>query len=153
MEIGEVPVFTDPAECGRHLMHCHIEDDLAVVNGRFDPMHAGHASLIQEAFARHSAVLVLVNSDASIRKLGKTVRRPQEERICMLRRLPGVVGVGVFDEKDPCAFMKAMNEAWGVKAACLVKGMDYDKVLVPESEHVGRVMCLETAFNVRSSDL
>ena len=59
---------------------------LAVTNGCFDLLHRGHAVYLERARAEADALLVLVNSDASVRAL-KGPTRPlqcQEDRAFLL---------------------------------------------------------------------
>ncbi len=45
-------------------------------NGVFDLLHVGHVALLEAARAEGSALLVAVNSDASVRRLAKGTGRP-----------------------------------------------------------------------------
>ena len=72
---------------------------LAVTNGCFDLMHRGHASYLLEARACADALLVLLNSDASVRAL-KGPERPlvgERDRAYLLASLRAVDRVVIFD--------------------------------------------------------
>ena len=72
---------------------------LVVTNGCFDLMHRGHASYLIEAAKLGDELLVLINSDASVRKL-KGDTRPlvsQNDRAYLLAALESVSKVVVFD--------------------------------------------------------
>ena len=72
---------------------------LAVTNGCFDLMHRGHASYLAEARNSADALLVLINSDASVRAL-KGESRPvvtEHDRAFMLASLRAVDRVVIFD--------------------------------------------------------
>ena len=58
-------------------------------NGCFDLLHPGHVTYLEEARSLGDALLVAVNTDASVRRLGKGELRPGNI-ICYIRpvRLP-----------------------------------------------------------------
>src|SRR5919107_307617 len=72
---------------------------LVFTNGCFDILHVGHARYLASARALGDALLVAVNSDASVRRL-KGEGRPvmnEAERAEMLAALAAVDFVTVFD--------------------------------------------------------
>ena len=72
---------------------------LVVTNGCFDLMHRGHAQYLAAARAEGEALLVLLNSDASVRRL-KGPSRPvnsELDRAYMLGALASVDRVVIFD--------------------------------------------------------
>jgi len=75
---------------------------LAVTNGCFDVLHRGHAEALQAARAEADALIVLLNSDASVRAL-KGPERPvfgEQDRAVVLGALECVDGVVVFAGTD-----------------------------------------------------
>ena len=73
---------------------------LVFTNGCFDLLHAGHVRYLRQARALGDALLVALNSDASVRAL-KGPSRPvtsQEDRAEILRALASVDCVVAFDE-------------------------------------------------------
>ena len=92
-------------------------------NGVFDVLHVGHVAIL-EAAARHGQRLVVgVNSDASVRRLGKGADRPiQSElnRATLIGALRCVDAVVVFGEDTPLSVVQHL------KPDVLVKGGDYD---------------------------
>ena len=74
---------------------------LVVTNGCFDLLHRGHATYLAAARAQGDALLVLVNSDASVREL-KGPSRPivdEYSRAFLLASLRAVDAAMVFDGK------------------------------------------------------
>lgn len=72
---------------------------LAVTNGCFDIMHRGHAEYLSRARNCADALLVLLNSDASVSSL-KGPTRPlvsQDDRAFLLNSLRAVDRVVIFD--------------------------------------------------------
>jgi D-beta-D-heptose 7-phosphate kinase/D-beta-D-heptose 1-phosphate adenosyltransferase len=91
-------------------------------NGVFDLLHVGHVSLLEAARAEGAALVVGVNSDASVRRLGKGAGRPvvpQDARARVLAALAAVDCVVLFDEDTPRELIEAL------RPDVLVKGADY----------------------------
>ena len=94
---------------------------LVVTNGCFDIMHRGHAAYLREARALGDALLVLVNSDASVRRL-KGETRPvvgEVDRAFMLCALAAVDRVVIFDSE------RCDRELAALAPDIYVKGGDY----------------------------
>ena len=93
-------------------------------NGVFDLLHTGHVSLLEAARAEGDALVVGVNSDASVRRLGKGADRPvvrEGERARVVAALASVDCVVVFDEDTPLALIRT------IRPDVLVKGADYQR--------------------------
>jgi len=72
---------------------------LVVTNGCFDLMHRGHADYLYRARCEGDAMLILINSDASVRAL-KGPSRPvvnEYDRAFLLASLAAVDAVVIFD--------------------------------------------------------
>ena len=94
---------------------------LVVTNGCFDIMHRGHAAYLRDAREQGDALLVLINSDASVRRL-KGETRPvvaQADRAFMLCALAAVDRVVVFDGE------RCDRELAALAPDVYVKGGDY----------------------------
>lgn len=102
---------------------------LVFTNGVFDILHVGHVTLLDQARALGDALVVGVNSDASVRRLKGPARPivPLRERMEMLAGLKAVDYVVPFGEDTPARIIAE------VRPAVLVKGGDYRK-----SQIVGR---------------
>ncbi|PTB21345.1 D-glycero-beta-D-manno-heptose 1-phosphate adenylyltransferase [Trinickia symbiotica] len=99
-------------------------------NGVFDILHRGHVSYLAEARALGACLIVGVNSDTSVRMLGKGDDRPinrEEDRMALLAALESVDWVVRFEEKTPIDLIAAL------RPDILVKGGDYDMDALPES--------------------
>jgi D-glycero-beta-D-manno-heptose 1-phosphate adenylyltransferase len=99
-------------------------------NGVFDILHRGHVTYLADAKAMGSCLIVGVNSDASVRLLGKGDDRPinsQADRMALLAALESVDWVVGFEERTPIELIEA------VRPDILVKGGDYDMDALPES--------------------
>lgn len=96
---------------------------IAFTNGVFDVLHVGHVAVLEAAAAEGDRLVVGVNSDASVRRLGKGDDRPihgQANRARLLAALRCVDAVVVFDADTPLALVQA------IQPDVLVKGGDYD---------------------------
>ena len=103
---------------------------LVFTNGVFDILHRGHATYLAQARALGAALVVAVNSDASVRLLGKGDDRPlnpEGDRAALLAALQSVDLVTVFEEREPLRALEA------VRPDIYVKGGDYDMATIPES--------------------
>jgi rfaE bifunctional protein nucleotidyltransferase chain/domain len=90
----------------------------------FDLLHTGHVTLLEAARAEGDALVVGVNSDASVRRLGKGGDRPlvgEAERARVVAALASVDCVVVFDEDTPLALIRR------IRPDVLVKGADYQR--------------------------
>lgn len=77
---------------------------LVFTNGCFDILHRGHVSYLQQAAKIGASLIVALNSDASVRRLGKGDQRPinsLEDRMAVLAALSCVDAVYHFDDDTP----------------------------------------------------
>ncbi|MEK6643613.1 MAG: bifunctional heptose 7-phosphate kinase/heptose 1-phosphate adenyltransferase [Planctomycetota bacterium] len=116
-------------------------EKIAFTNGCFDLLHAGHVGNF--AFCKeHADVLVVgLNSDASVQRLGKGTNRPivgQADRAAVLSAISDVDYVVVFDEDTPLTLIEA------IVPDVLLKGADWaGKTVVGQSiveKHGGKVL-------------
>ena len=104
---------------------------LVLTNGVFDLLHRGHVTYLARARALGASLVVAVNSDASVRRLGKGDDRPvnsEADRAAVLAALESVSLVTVFDETVPLPVVEI------VRPDVYVKGGDYDMTTVPEAQ-------------------
>jgi rfaE bifunctional protein nucleotidyltransferase chain/domain len=96
--------LADPADLARRI--ALLPRPLVFTNGCFDILHRGHVTYLAQARALGASLLVAVNTDASVRRLGKGQDRPintQEDRMAVLAALECVSLVTWFDEDTPIA--------------------------------------------------
>jgi D-beta-D-heptose 7-phosphate kinase/D-beta-D-heptose 1-phosphate adenosyltransferase len=98
-------------------------------NGVFDLLHPGHVRYLREARALGDALIVGLNSDASVRRNKGPERpvNPEAERAEVLAALACVGAVVIFDEDTPAEIVRA------IQPDVLVKGADW-----PADQIVGR---------------
>ena len=114
---------------------------LVFTNGVFDLLHVGHVALLEAARAEGDALLVAVNSDASVRGLGKGAERPvvpERERARLVAALQCVDAVVLFDEATPLTLIRRL------RPDVLAKGADYARDAIVGGDDVegwgGRVV-------------
>ncbi len=96
---------------------------LVFTNGVFDILHRGHATYLAQAREMGACLVVGVNSDASVRMLGKGDDRPlnhEADRMALLAALGAVDLVAMFREQTPVELIRL------VRPDIYVKGGDYD---------------------------
>lgn len=94
---------------------------VAVTNGCFDLLHAGHVAYLEEAAGLADRLVVAVNDDASVARLkgrGRPVT-PLEQRMAVLQGLAAVDWVVPFTEDTPERLVGRLQPD------ILVKGGDY----------------------------
>jgi len=92
-------------------------------NGVFDVLHRGHVTYLEQARGLGASLVVAVNTDRSVRSLGKGAERPLnplDDRMAVLAALACVDLVVPFDEETPRELIVACLPD------ILVKGGDYD---------------------------
>ena len=95
---------------------------LVFTNGVFDVLHRGHVTCLDQARALGASLVVAVNSDASVRRLGKGDDRPLNslaDRMAVLAALAAVDLVVAFDGDTPRDLVVAC------RPDVLAKGGDY----------------------------
>lgn len=95
---------------------------LVFTNGVFDILHRGHVTYLAQARALGASMLVALNSDASVRRLGKGDDRPinvLEDRLAVMAALECVSLVTWFEEDTPIERIRS------AQPDVLVKGGDW----------------------------
>jgi len=112
--------FCPPVDLARRA--AALARPLVFTNGCFDILHRGHVTYLAQARALGESLVVAVNSDASVRRLGKGEERPVnrlEDRMALLAALESVSLVTWFDEDTPLSTILVC------KPEVLVKGGDW----------------------------
>ena len=125
---------------------------IVMTNGCFDLLHVGHVRTLEAARRLGDALVVAVNTDASVRRLDKAPGRPivpDRERAEVLAALACVDYVVLFDEPDPRRAVLALEPD------VLVKGGDWSPDTIIGREEVeargGRVVALPDIPGVRTT--
>lgn len=123
-----------PADaCVRAVANAMWPRPLVFTNGVFDILHRGHVTYLDETAQLGATLIVALNTDASVRRLGKGADRPinsLEDRMALVASLACVSWVTSFDEDTPLELIQAL------RPDIIVKGGDYDMNLLPETAAV-----------------
>lgn len=95
---------------------------LVFTNGCFDILHRGHVTYLAQARALGASMIVALNSDASVKRLGKGDDRPVNalaDRLAVMASLESVSLVTWFDEDTP------LSRILDCRPDILVKGGDW----------------------------
>ncbi len=109
---------------------CEAGGRVVFTNGCFDLLHPGHVSYLRVARSLGDALVVGLNSDASVRRLKGQPRPvvPEKDRAAVLEALESVDAVIIFGEDTPIRLMRELEPA------VYVKGGDYRIEDLPEAE-------------------
>ncbi|HRD91790.1 MAG TPA: adenylyltransferase/cytidyltransferase family protein [Accumulibacter sp.] len=127
---------------------------LVFSNGCFDIVHRGHVTLLAQARSLGAALIVAVNSDASVKRLGKGEDRPVNslaDRLALIAALEAVTLVTWFDEDTP------LQRILDCRPEVLVKGGDWPVEQIVGNREVrgwgGRVWSLPFIHQTSTSAL
>lgn len=127
---------------------------IVLTNGVFDILHRGHVTYLAQAASLGKSLVVAVNSDESVRMLGKGPDRPintEADRAAVLAALESVDVVVIFEDKVPLEVVKK------VRPDIYVKGGDYEIAQLPEAEVVhsygGKVVTVAFEFDRSTTKL
>jgi rfaE bifunctional protein nucleotidyltransferase chain/domain len=108
----------------------HLPRPWVFTNGVFDVLHRGHVVYLAQARELGGSLIVALNTDASVRRLGKGDDRPlnrDADRAIVMASQEAVSLVTWFDEDTP---VEIIGE---IRPDILVKGGDYDMSKLPET--------------------
>lgn len=115
---------------------------LVFTNGVFDVLHRGHVTYLAQARALGASLILALNSDSSVKRLGKGPDRPVnalEDRLAVAAALESVSLVTWFEEDTPLALILKC------RPDVLVKGGDW-----PVEKIVGAKEVLASGGKVES---
>ena len=108
----------------------HLPRPWVFTNGVFDVLHRGHVMYLAQARALGATLIVALNTDASVRRLGKGDDRPlnqEQDRAIVMASQEAVSLVTFFEEDTPQQIIQE------IRPDILVKGGDYDMRKLPET--------------------
>lgn len=141
-------------ECAAMMLRGELVRPLVFTNGVFDILHRGHVACLEAAAGLGAMLVVALNTDASVRRLGKGDDRPVntlEDRAAVLAGLSCVDLVTEFSEDTPQDLIAQL------RPDIIVKGGDYDMQLLPETALVeswgGRAVAIPFEFERSTTSL
>ena len=124
---------------------------IVFTNGCFDILHVGHVRYLAAARSKGDALVLGLNSDASVKSI-KPDKRPivdQDQRAEVLSGLACVDYITIFDEPDPLALIRT------IKPDVLIKGADWEEAEIIGSDVVksygGNVVRIEVVPGISTS--
>ena len=127
---------------------------LVFTNGVFDLLHAGHVTYLEQAKALGRSLVIGVNSDGSVKLLGKGDNRPFNklvDRMIVLAALECVDFVVPFERETPIDLIKI------VKPDILVKGGDWAVENIVGSTEVarwgGRTVSIPFEYTISTTEI
>jgi len=151
--MSAIKILSGDSLCAERARLRAAGEKLVFTNGVFDILHVGHVRYLAAARALGDALLVAINSDASVRKL-KGAGRPlinEDERAEILAALRATSYVTIFDDVSPRSLIAQLLPD------VLVKGGDYALDEIHGREEVeaagGRVVSLPFVKGVSSSEI
>lgn len=133
--LAKIMTWSEAAEWRRG-----IAGRVVFTNGVFDLLHPGHIDVLSQARDQGDALIVGLNSDASVRRLKGPERpvRNEAERAYVLAAVGDVDAVVIFGEDTPLELIRHL------RPDVLVKGGDYEPATVVGRDDVeswgGRVI-------------
>ena len=118
----------DRTDLARHLVS--LPRPWVFTNGVFDVLHRGHVMYLAQARELGGSLIVALNTDASVRRLGKGDDRPlnnDADRAVVMASQQSVTLVTWFDEDTPVQLIAE------IRPDILVKGGDYDMEKLAET--------------------
>ncbi|MFA5118225.1 MAG: D-glycero-beta-D-manno-heptose 1-phosphate adenylyltransferase [Candidatus Omnitrophota bacterium] len=126
---------------------------IVFTNGCFDLLHYGHVKYLQDARNKGDALIVAVNSDASVRKLKGKSRPivPEKDRARVIAGLSSVDFVVIFNQDTPLTVIQAL------KPDILVKGADWNPDAIVGKDFVesyaGKVTTIQFVKGLSTTNL
>ncbi len=110
-----------------------LDRPLVFTNGVFDVLHRGHVTYLAESRALGASLVLALNSDSSVKRLGKGPDRPVNtlaDRMAVAAALESVSLVTWFEEDTPLALILQCHPE------ILVKGGDWPVEKIVGAEQV-----------------
>jgi D-glycero-beta-D-manno-heptose 1-phosphate adenylyltransferase len=123
-------IFSSAHELAQHLASIP-KKQLVTTNGCFDILHAGHVEYLENSRALGDALIVLVNTDVSVKAQNKGPNRPinnEQDRMRVIAALESVSYVCLFSEQTPVESLEVL------RPQIHTKGGDYKAEDLPETK-------------------
>jgi len=150
--VGFEHKICDPAHAARET--ARLPRPVVFTNGVFDVLHRGHVACLAEARALGASLVVALNSDGSVKRLGKGSDRPINplaDRLAVVAALESTTLVTWFEADTPLELIIA------IRPDVLVKGGDWPTDDIVGADEVraagGSVHSIPFRFQRSTSDL
>jgi rfaE bifunctional protein nucleotidyltransferase chain/domain len=150
--VGFEHKIIDPAHAAAHA--ARLPRPMVFTNGVFDLLHRGHVTCLAEARALGASLVVALNSDGSVKRLGKGRDRPLNplaDRLAVVAALESTTLVTWFEADTPLELIVAL------RPDVLVKGGDWPPEQIVGAHEVrswgGSVHAIPFRFQRSTTDL
>ena len=127
---------------------------VVLTNGVFDILHRGHVTYLAQARELGGSLVVAVNTDASVKRLGKGDDRPLNTMLDRMAVLAALESVSLVVEFDEDTALEVVQEA---RPDIYAKGGDYVMTEIPEGKEViaqgGKAVAIDFAHDRSTSKL
>ncbi len=124
--------------------------NIVTTNGSYDILHSGQINLLKKSKDLGDILIVLLNSDISIRK-NKGQKRPivsQDNRAYLLSELKPVDYVVIFPQDTPLEYLKRIKPDYHIKGGRYIpEKISEEKSLVEENGGIFKTFPLEDDFS------
>ncbi len=126
------------------------KETIVTLNGAFDILHVGHLEIIYQASLQASCLILLLNSDESIKAYKKKTRPINElsHRLCLISAISFISYVTWFEQSTPIKLLDI------IKPDVHVNGYDYKDNCIEEpivKKNGGRVHLVKLINNISTS--
>jgi rfaE bifunctional protein nucleotidyltransferase chain/domain len=143
--------------CTRATLQDRMKDlprPVVLTNGVFDILHRGHVTYLAQARELGGALIVAINTDASVKRLGKGDDRPLNTMLDRMAVLAALESVSLVVEFDEDTALEVVREA---RPDIYAKGGDYIMSDIPEGKEViaygGKAVAIDFAHDRSTSKL
>ena len=150
--VGFEHKIIDPAHAAAHA--AQLPRPMVFTNGVFDLLHRGHVTCLAEARALGASLVVALNSDGSVKRLGKGPDRPLNplaDRLAVVAALESTTLLTWFEADTPLDLIVAL------RPDVLVKGGDWPLDQIVGAREVrswgGAVHAIPFRFQRSTTDL
>jgi rfaE bifunctional protein nucleotidyltransferase chain/domain len=126
---------------------------LVFTNGVFDLLHRGHVTCLARARELGASLIVALNSDESVKRLGKDIDRPINQladRLAVIAALQSVDLVTHFEEDTPLELILQL------KPDLIVKGGDWELSKIVGNKHApgggGKVVSIPFEHQISTTE-
>jgi len=126
------------------------DKNIVTTNGSYDILHSGHINILKKSKNLGDILIVLLNSDSSIRR-NKGTKRPiisQDDRAYLLSELKPVDYVVIFPQDTPLEYLERIKPDYHIKGGSYIpEKISEEKSLVEGNGGIFKTFPLDDGFS------